>query len=453
MSHGGSSHGQKQSKSAAYNANEVIFDNYNYKHTKEDADIVNRGDEATEPPYSNPEMHRTVEVAEALYAPLGSHARGVRIHHGSLQLRDAKKPPYRVGWVHSDKQYSPCITFSEMQPRVPKSSGPPKLWLPKELHEPKKKGKKDSGPKHSYSEGDIKASHKKLAERPRWDTEHHIMVSQANPEVQKFVREYFDKPVRKESEGIPKVRELYTMNDHQSGWWDEASPLGQSKHTYLDNAQPWNVGGPKVNQLPAYWRRIAEKGSYTEATPDEKQRMIDNRKCGSLIDRLADMPAAQSTQFWRDWVDLSKKRLPQVEPDPRAGKKKKKGLLASSGADKAKTNRGGWPAPPDSPSDTQASVATVPIASSSSAPALPKKEPEEWNDRWHVTASKDNPYSCRGHRQLFSSAQFLSGAEDGHPGAMLGLASQQWRKTAKNVTLAPSGVASRGSHGRRCLLV
>merc|ERR1711972_832378 len=194
----------------------------------------------------------------------------------------------------------------------------------------------------------------------------------------------------------------------------------------------------KVNQLPAYWRRIAEKGTVTEPTPDEKAALAEGRAHLRLTERLADMPAAQSTQFWREWVDLSKKRLP---PPPEVRRKeKKKNSPAKAG------KRGGWPIPPESPRDAEPAAATTPsVPASSSAPALLSKEPETWNECWHVTASKDNPYNCRAHRQLFSSAQFLSGAEDGHPGAMLGLQSQKWRNTAKNVTSSPSGVAGRGS--------
>lgn len=328
------------------------------------------------------------------------------------------------------------MVFSKEKPLEEKSELAHKLWFPKELHEPKKKGKKGSGPKYSYKDKDIKKSHKKLADRPRWDTEHHIMVSQANPEVQKFVREYFDQPIRKESEGIPKVRELYTMNDRQTGWWDEPSPLGLPKHTYLDNCGVWNVGGPKEQQKVSYWRGVLEKSA---SAPVVKTTIKDSRSHLSLTERLADMPAAQATQFWREWVDLSKKRLPTADDQRFRGKKGK-----SSG------KRGGWPTPQDSPSiDTINPAATMPARSLGGST---KSGREEWNDRFSVCVSKDNPHLAMGHRQFFSSAQFLSGAEVGHPGAYLGLPSQKWRDAAKNVTLSPSGASGRGPIGRRCLL-
>lgn len=391
------------------------------------------GTRATEPPYADAELGRTLEVAQAVFAPLGAHARRVKIHNGPLQLRDAKAPPDRTNWVAADKQYDPYMVFSAETPALPKSSGPPKLWLPRELHEPKKRGKKNSGPKFAASEKEVQASRKKLAERPRWDQEHHIMVSQANGEVQKFVREYFDKPIRKESEGIPKVRELYAMNDRQSGWWDEPSPLGEPKHTYLDNCGPWNVGGPKEQQKVSYWRKLAEKSA---SAPVLATSITDSRSHLSLIERMADVPAAQAKQFWREWSDLSKNRLPTAPEEKQRGKR-------------GKGKRGGWPVPAEADSTTQSEPA-MPIASATSRADKGKLE---WNNRWSVCVSKDNTDLASGHRQYFSSAQFLSGFEEGHPGAYLGLPSQKWRDVAKNVTLAPTGVAGRGSIGRRCLLV
>lgn len=521
---------KKKAKDATKEANENFFDAH-LGWKKGNEDIAARGDAATEPPYSDAELERTLDVASVIYGPTGAHARGVKIHSGPLKLRAAKKPPYRTGWVHSDKQYDPYITFSEVKPEEKKSGAPPKLWFPKELHEPKTKDDKNSGPKLAYTDDDLKVSHRALAGRPRWDTEHHIMISQANSEVQKFVREYFDKPMRKESEGIPKVRELYSMNDRQCGWWDEASPLGMAKHTYLDNVGPWNVGGPQ-SQKPSYWRKIAERGTASMPTLGEKQSLseagryivkvpegtkklgftpvalppqpvkimhvepeswaemrnvsigdelleiddapvakmtrqefIDAVKAGkqftfyrsshlSLTQRLANMPAAQSTQFWRDWVDLSSKRLPPPPEQPK-NSKKKGGRLADPSGWGSSSKRGGWPTPSESPRDAQTATAVNPTGATGSGATLKKDkdEKEPWNERWSVCASKDNPVCCQGHRQFFSSAQFLSGAEVGHPGALLGLQSQKWRATAKNVTLSPSGPSGRGSHGRRCLLV
>jgi hypothetical protein len=274
------------------------------------------------------------------------------------------------------------------------------------------------------------------------------MVSQANDEVQKFVREYFDKPIRKEGEGVPKVRELYTMNDRQSGWWDEASPLGLPKHTYLDVLGPWNVGGPKEQQKVSYWRN-AYKNSFqgqegqalpkSASAPALKTSITDSRSHLTLTERLADLPAAQATQFWREWVDLSKKRLPSAPEVHGKAKKKGKG-----------PKRGGWPSPADSQGDEAARAAATLPATRVKSPA--KEGKEEWNDRWSVCVSKDNPNLTNGHRQYFTSAQFLSGAEMGHPGAYLGLKSQTWRAAAKNVTLDPCGASGRGSIGRRCML-
>merc|ERR1712151_471011 len=77
-----------------------------------------------------------------------------------------------------------------------------------------------------------------------WDTEHHIKRSMANHEMQVYTREYFDRPLMKEGEGIPKVRELYSMNDRQCGWHDEPSAESGFRRTHLDWVGPSNVGGP-----------------------------------------------------------------------------------------------------------------------------------------------------------------------------------------------------------------
>lgn len=419
------------------------------------------GTVATEPPYSDAQLDQSYEVAITNLQALGAHARKKKIHNGPLVLRDAKPPPDRSTWVTADKQYNPYMVFSAETPVVPKSSGPPKLWLPKEMSEAKRKTKK--GYKYTVSQEDLKASAKSLAARPRWDSEHHIMVGQANPEVQKFVREYFDKPIRKESEGIPKVKELYAMNDRQMGWWDEASPLGEPKHTYLDNCLPWNVGGPKQAQKPSYWRKVAEKGSASAPslkTPDPKKPAeaakpnTESRSHLTLVQRMADMPPAQAQQFWREWVDQSKKRLPPA-PEEKAKVERTK---------KKKGTRGGWKDP--DAAQTAAARAAEQVAAeqakpepqlaATAPPIYPRPENvgnEEWDNRWNVCMSKDNRDLASCHRQYFTSAQFLSGFEAGHPGAYLGLESQRWRAVAKNVTLAPTGAAGRGPVGRRCLLI
>jgi len=399
------------------------------------------GSAATEPPYSDAELKRTHEVCSSLYGDLGAHHRGIKIHYGPPKLRKAYVND-RTTWVADDKRNSPYMVFSSETPLETKGPGPPKLWLPKELHEPKKKGVANSGPKFAYTDGDIKKSHKKLAARPRWDSEHHIMVSQANGEVQKFVREYFDRPIRKESEGVPKVRELYTMNDRQSGWWDEASPLGEPKHTYLDNCGPWNVNGPKDQQKVSYWRKVVEKSASAPVLP--KAKITDSRAALTLTERLADMPPAQATQFWRDWVDTSKNRLPPP-PEIILTEKEQKRLEKQAKKDK---KRGGWPPPGEEEPPKPAEP--VPFVRVNTPP---KEGPDEWNNRWSVSISKNNDHLTSGHRQYFTSAQFLSGAEMGHPGSYLGLPSQKWRQVAKNVTLSATGVAGRGAVGRYCMLV
>lgn len=207
--------------------------------------------------------------------------------------------------------------------------------------------------------------------------------------------------------------------------------MGEPKHTYLDNCLPWNVGGPKDGQKVSWWRRVVEK---SQSMPAVRTSITDSRSHLSLTERLADVPAPQATQFWRDWVELSKKRLPTAPEETL--RKNRRGKTPK---------RGGWPSPSDQDDEPDA-AATMP------APAREKEEKPEWDNRWSVCVSKDNPNLMNGHKQFFSSAQFLSGAETGHPGAYLGLPSQKWRANAKNITLSPCGPAGRGSIGRRCLL-
>eukprot|EP00928_Gymnodinium_smaydae_P002221 TRINITY_DN10784_c0_g1_i3.p1 TRINITY_DN10784_c0_g1~~TRINITY_DN10784_c0_g1_i3.p1 ORF type:complete len:284 (-),score=62.91 TRINITY_DN10784_c0_g1_i3:402-1253(-) len=255
-------------------------------------------------------------------------------------------------------------------------------------------------------------------EKEPWDTEHHIKPSQANHEVQVYCREYFDKPKRKEGEGIPKVRELYSMNDRQCGWHDLPNPNSGFRRTHLDWVGSYNVGGPKEQQMPSYWRKMA--GKKVSSEPNLRATFGGVSKAPleqNILERLAQMPAAKSSEFWREWVEHG---LPDpVEDVPED--------------DRADDN----PKPPPRPRKS-------------------KKPPEPkatWNERWSVTHSKDNQSMCKGHAQYFTSAQFLSGAEVGHPGAYLGLPQMKWRNVAKQVSHFPVGVEGRGEVGRRCLLV
>jgi hypothetical protein len=261
--------------------------------------------------------------------------------------------------------------------------------------------------------------------KPPWDTEHHIKRSMANHEVQVYVREYFDKPLLKEGEGIPKVRELYSMNDRQCGWHDAPSAESGFRRTYLD----WVTAHPECQQLPSYWRKAALKKSKSVPSaggitikgvskPPSEQ---------SMLERLAQMPAHQSAEFWRMYAQQGKKAPP---PD----------------ADNAQKGQGSLPQMPVT------GTATLGF-SLDDEPELAKGERKEWNARWNITHSKDNERMCKGHQQYFTSAQFLSGQEHGHPGGLLGLSSMRWRQVASTVSNFPVGAEGRTSTGRFRLLV
>merc|ERR1719265_2250544 len=218
-----------------------------------------------------------------------------------------------------------------------------------------------------------------IAGREPWDTEHHVMFSRMNHEVQQYCREYFDKPRRKESDGVPRVRELYVMNDRQCGWNDEPNPEGNAcRRTYLENMGAWNVNGPKEQQLPSYWRKTVKRSS-SEPNPLPPKKPAGKQADDTVLHRLAEMPADKSVRYWQRWAIRQANR-------------------------------------------------------SSSEGAPQERKPKAWEERWSVTHGKDNEHMCKGQHQYFTSAQYLSGAETGHPGALLGLSSMKWRNCAKNVS-------------------
>eukprot|EP00929_Paragymnodinium_shiwhaense_P008420 TRINITY_DN112372_c0_g1_i1.p1 TRINITY_DN112372_c0_g1~~TRINITY_DN112372_c0_g1_i1.p1 ORF type:complete len:492 (+),score=122.44 TRINITY_DN112372_c0_g1_i1:175-1476(+) len=397
--------------------------------------------------------------SKGVYSKMAATARGARIHSGPVTMPAARKPPDRSKWVRENKQYSPYSYFDNQdhqpEPPVKKGREPPKLWLPlsaeehaREVARKKKEAAKKTQYPYNTIEGDKESTSSSRAknsieDRPPWDEEHHILVSKANAEVQVNTREYFAKPKRREGEGIPKVRQLYCMNDRQCGWNDEPAPLGEPRRTYLNWVGAYNVGGPKCQQLPSYWRKTAQK---TKSAPNLNATIDGVVKAPleqNFLERLAQMPAGKSAEFWRGWAQNTKNRLPEKKEEAPAKPEKKK------------TGRRAWleekeekPQEVDPMELAKTSPAFNPLDDGSDG-----QKHQPWNDRWWVTHSKDNPGMCKGHQQYFSSAQFLSGAEVGHPGAYLGLESSKWRDVAKNVSHFPVGAEGRGAIGRRCLLV
>lgn len=276
--------------------------------------------------------------------------------------------------------------------------------------------------------------------RTPWDGEHSTMESRSNEFIQTHTREYFDKPKRRENEGVPKVRELYSMNDRQCGWSDEPNQSVGFRRTFLD----W-VSDPKEQQKPSWWRQTVRTGASCNAPPlteDDVEFSPTLSKPAleqSVLERLAQMPASQSSEFWRGWAEhgIPKKAIPEALL---------KGKSAKQVAELTKTI------------STAPAAATVlpPSPKGSSKPKVFKigdKEMPEWDDRWYITHSKDNERLCKGHAQYFSSAQFLNGSEVGHPGSYLGLPSMKWRKLAKTVSHFPVGADGRLSVGRTSMLV
>jgi len=327
---------------------------------------------------------RGVLASKETYASMSAKARGTKIHNGPLELRKALPDRDCTSWVREDKQYSPYSYFenptNKPSPMPKKSKGPPPLWLPPRAKDPPlKKDKKligeDGLPLGAEAiAGEDEADNESmdtlskppgagLVDRPPWDSEHHIMFSRMNHEVQVGVREYFDKPVKKEGEGVPKVRELYTMNDRQCGWNDEPAPFGEYRRTLYDN-----IGQSKDQQLPSYWRKIKDWGSYTSPDPKlsltQTGRPIEKPTADrqALLKALADTPARETKQFWQGWAE----------------------------------NKAG-------------------------ANALPPKnryeQPKGWDNRWNVCPSKGNDEINPRRREYFSVPQGFTGMHTEAPRA------------------------------------
>jgi len=227
--------------------------------------------------------------------------------------------------VREDKQYNPYSYFesssNKATPVLSKSKGPPALWLLPRAKDGRVKAKShpaspDGKKSGSGTSGDLLGRN----DQKPWDTEHHVMISRANSEVQSGVREYFDLPKRKESEGIPKMRERYVMSDRAAGWNDEPDKPGQSRRTLFQNVGPYNVGGCKQQQLPSWWRKIKDWGSYSypelqshalnmSKTTTKDKRMEEK----AMLHALANSPPGKSAEFWRGWADENNHFAKEVE--------------------------------------------------------------------------------------------------------------------------------------------
>eukprot|EP00931_Biecheleriopsis_adriatica_P104234 TRINITY_DN78928_c0_g1_i1.p1 TRINITY_DN78928_c0_g1~~TRINITY_DN78928_c0_g1_i1.p1 ORF type:complete len:405 (+),score=83.68 TRINITY_DN78928_c0_g1_i1:33-1217(+) len=250
---------------------------------------------------------KIIEVRDT-YGKMAAKTRGVRLHTGPLKLRQSLPARDCTSWVRQDKQYNPYSYFespaNKPTPKPPKPKGPPPLWLPPTG--PTGKGAERSSPKKTDKPKLADFDETTLGRKP-WDTDHHIMVSRMNHEVQTGVREYFDVPKRKEGEGIPKMRERYVMNDRQSGWNDLPGMPGEARKTLFDSIGPYNLGGCKVQQLPSYWRKVKDWGSLS--TPEMPSLALSGSKSGpgmdkkSLLQSLANTPGPECVKFWRTWAE------------------------------------------------------------------------------------------------------------------------------------------------------
>eukprot|EP00930_Biecheleria_cincta_P036869 TRINITY_DN25271_c0_g1_i1.p1 TRINITY_DN25271_c0_g1~~TRINITY_DN25271_c0_g1_i1.p1 ORF type:complete len:419 (-),score=82.95 TRINITY_DN25271_c0_g1_i1:178-1434(-) len=269
---------------------------------------------------SNPAQLKAYFEVKDTYGRVSAKARGDTLHNGPLKLRRSLAPRDCTSWVREDKQYNPYSYFespaNKATPVPPKSKGPPPLWLLPHDKDGRVKAKSQPASPSGHQGSSKKSGSGKsggllgVNQQKPWDTEHHIMVSRMNSEVQVGVREYFDVPKRKESEGIPKMRERYVMNDRQAGWNDEPDEPGLGRRTLYNNCGPYNVGGCKQQQLPSWWRKIKDWGSYSY--PELPSHALSGSKNYSndktaeekaMLYALANAPPGKSAEFWRGWAN------------------------------------------------------------------------------------------------------------------------------------------------------
>lgn len=357
----------------------------------------------------------------------------------------------RSEWIKNDRQHHPYWA-GEKEPikPLPKRKGQPlPLWCPVRARDlPKEK----ASPSKSLD------ATRHL--RKSWNNDWHIPDSRANHEIQANCRAYFDRPLKEEHEGIPKLREVYQMNDRASDWNPEpvdkvtSLPADRAavkgfRRTYVDQSGPYNVGGLKEFQLPSYWRNnVGQKSAHELSVARTVPQHLMPRAMSSgdieypgLCARLARWNAPESVRFWREWSEVSKYRLPPKKDKKKKEKKKKKDKKEKKDKKKKKD---------DSDSDEAEKEAEKADAQKPKKPEKPERR--QWDERMGIILSKDNDVLARGHRQYFSGAQFLSGYEEGHPGNFLGLPAQRWRRlvdASHSLDWAsPTGPEGRLSNGR-----
>jgi len=400
------------------------------------------GEQATEPPYADAKLGDRHIVAADLYKASSCTNRGLSIHNGPIHREPARADASRDcwEWMRTDKQYSPYSYFDTAQSRarfeamkkekrrqsIYKESAPAVFFPTRRWDRP---SQKKSGTTSGQAGTNTKPQDDKTValpegfgppvasstlidgqDKPRWDTEHHIMVSRMNHEVRPGEREYFDQPKMKEGEGAPRIRQEYVMHDRQCCWNDEPTADPSVRRTCFHWVAPHNVGGPKVLQLPSYWRRVKDWRSLSE--PGLQMSATSSRTSSEkkkfFLEALADTPADQARNFWREWSQQSKNRT---------GPKQQSLLFSKTKSLKKFDDE----APePGSQGDRSADIG-------GKNRGKRRAQAQDWDDRWNITHSKDNEHYSTQHRQLFSSACTLSGAEFGRPDKFLTLRSQTWR--------------------------
>jgi len=405
------------------------------------------------------------EVTNSAYGAMSAKARDEKIHPAAVKLPPARRTKGRTKWIGEDKKNQPYSYFespaNDIPPVTPtKPPAPPKMWLPMrgEEHRRKmaseaktpKKEEVEAEKKKKEEEKDVYASvmaemtggamsstakTKKVKEvQTPWDTEHHIKKSQMNHEVQVNCREYFDKPIRKEGEGIPKVLQIYSMNDRQAGWHDEPDKLGAPRRTHLSWVGAYNVGGPKEQQMPSYWRKNIGKSNpdlmlktHTPATFAGETKSPQEQM---FLERLAQMPAKDSKEFWRGWLQHSSCTNMPVRLESEG-----------EGEDEVEksSKKRGWSGPkpgiePLGPDDERVQIPKEMTSRALMDNSGPKGK-IKWDERWSILHSKDNKGMPGAVAEFFSPSHQLSGASKGASAdKFLTSAGMKWRGLRANAT-------------------
>lgn len=258
------------------------------------------------------------ELADSTYETLKGRHDWLRKSRSENLLTGA--PPLveeRTRWIIEDRLHHPYNAGdhpdNKPKPLPKRNPVPPPIWYPT-------RGRQTKAEPLGSTVSLDDTRHKRVP----WDAEHHIKPSKANSEVQVGCREYFDRPLQKENDGVPKVLEVYQFNDRIGVWDDRPVPRVTRepadryaakgfRRTIFTQIGPFNLGGCKDQQMVSYWRKNVGKQDAYSLSPSKTPRQ--HAPDESLCARLAVWNAPEAADYWREWSDCSKQRLPPAKKE------------------------------------------------------------------------------------------------------------------------------------------